>query len=223
MFKSLPVTVLVTTLLAGPALATETNIEGGDGRSARRADNTAGKVIIMQGNGKGAIACVSCHGADGAGDATANFPRLAGLNEVYVAKQIADYKSGARKNPIMQPIAAALTAKEAADVGAYYASQRVAAVAPPAGKAQMALGKKLATRGNWDKEIPACFSCHAPEGKGIGAFPAIAGQHAGYTVAQIAAWKNGTRKNDPVELMKGIAERLSDEETAAVAAYLATL
>lgn len=207
MFKALPIALGIA-LVTAPALA---------------ADITAGKAIVMQGNGNGAPACMSCHAPDGAGNATANFPRLAGLDGPYIAKQIADYKNGSRNNATMQSIAAALTEKQAADVGAYYASQNVAVVAPPASPDEMALGKKLATRGNWDKEIPACFSCHAPGGSGIGAFPAIAGQHAGYVTAQINAWKNGTRKNDPVGLMKRVAERLSDEETAAVSAYLATL
>lgn len=55
------------------------------------------------------------------------------------------------------------------------------------------------------------------------AFPSLAGQHAGYTVAQLQAWKTGARTNDPLQLMKTVAEKLSEEEMRAVAAYLATL
>lgn len=72
--------------------------------------------------------------------------------------------------------------------------------------------------------MPACVSCHGPGGKGIGAvFPALAGQHASYIKAQLEAWKNGTRRNDPNNLMKVVADRLTDEEVQAVSEYFATL
>lgn len=76
--------------------------------------------------------------------------------------------------------------------------------------------------GAWDREVPPCASCHGPNGRGVGAtFPELAGQHASYLSAQFAAWKNGTRSNDPQNLMKGVAERLTDAEIQAVAAWFA--
>lgn len=193
--------------------------------SAAVADTVDGQQIVMQGNGKGAVACMACHGADGAGNPAAGFPRLAGLDAGYLQKQLADYKNGTRDNPVMNPNAMSLSDQEAAAAAAYYAAQRVNAQAPAAEAAdRLALGEKLATRGNWDKNVPACFSCHGPGGQGVGAaFPALAGQHAGYIATQIRDWKGGARHNDPQNLMKVVAERLSDDETAAVAAYLAGL
>lgn len=67
--------------------------------------------------------CAACHGADG-NSASAEFPRLAGQYEDYLVKALADYKSGARKNPIMAPLAASLSKRDMEDLAAYYAGQR---------------------------------------------------------------------------------------------------
>lgn len=194
--------------------------------SALAADAERGRQIASQGNGKGSVACVSCHGLDGAGNAVAGFPRLDGLGATYMAKQIEDFTSGKRQNPIMKPIAAALSAEEAAAVAAYYSQ----AQAQPAGKrtsvdaAALERGRQLAEIGDWGNGLPACVSCHGPDGKGVGdAFPRIAGQHASYISGQIKAWQDGTRHNDPVELMKVVADKLSESDAAAVAAYFAGL
>lgn len=184
---------------------------------------TTGKSIAAQGGAQGATACVSCHGLDGAGNPQAGFPRLAGLDAVYMARQIQAYRIGSRNNPIMMPIAKALTPAEADAVAAYYAGLPPPKVpAPQADAALLKEGEQLAQVGNWDKNIPACVSCHGPGGGGAGAvFPALAGQHASYTVAQLQAWRSGTRSSDPIQLMKVVAERMSDREIQAAAAYFA--
>lgn len=190
------------------------------------ADAERGRQIAASGNGKGAVACASCHGLDGAGNAPAGFPRLAGLDAAYMSKQIADFTSGKRSNPIMTPIAAALSADESAAVAAYFAQLQArtegqrSAVSPEA----LERGRQLAQVGDWNNGLPACVSCHGPGGKGVGeSFPAIAGQHASYISGQIQAWKEGNRHNDPVDLMKVVANKLSESDTAAVAAYFAGL
>lgn len=194
----------------------------GSPAGAAAADAQAGRSIAMQGNGHGALACVSCHGAKGAGNAAAGFPRLSSQEPGYLAKQLHDFKNGSRNNPVMKPIAAALSDADIAAVAAYYSAQQ--APATPAPKPDSAEGEDLALRGDWDHDIPACVSCHGPGGKGVGGtFPALAGQHASYISAQIAAWKNGARHNDPNDLMKVIAERLREDQIDAVAAYFASL
>ncbi|MDZ7662423.1 cytochrome c [Thiohalophilus sp.] len=82
-------------------------------------DIESGKRLAMQGNNQGATACVACHGANSEGNASAGFPRLAGLNADYLAKQLRDYRKGSRTNPTMNPIAAALDAAASRDVTAY--------------------------------------------------------------------------------------------------------
>lgn len=89
---------------------------------------------------------------------------------------------------------------------------------------QIAIGATIAAIGDWPRGLPACGQCHGPAGQGVGvSFPAIAGQSAAYISTQLAAWKDGTRSNEPLNLMTGIAAKLDDTEIAAVAAYYASL
>ena len=187
------------------------------------ADLQRGERIATQGNDKGAIACISCHGANGEGNAAAGFPRLSILDAEHMVKQLQDYKQGSRVSPVMQPFALALDREEMEAVAAYYAAREAGAAAADTGVDSSPLGERLALRGAWNEDVPACVSCHGPGGKGIAPdFPAIAGQHAGYIKSQILAWKNGTRSNDPNELMKVVAERLSEDQIEAVSAYFAS-
>lgn len=180
--------------------------------------------IITQGKGA-AVACASCHGADGAGNAQAGFPVLAQLPPAQFAKQIADFKAGSRTHPIMTPIAVAMSAKDIESSARYYANQaRPKSAATTVDPAVIARGKNLAVNGAWDRHVPPCFKCHAVDGLGVApAFPPIAGQHAAYTMRQLQAWKTGARTNDPQKLMKTVAEKLTADEIRSVAEYLATL
>ncbi|KVW96234.1 hypothetical protein ABW22_08060 [Thiobacillus denitrificans] len=180
--------------------------------------------IITQGKGA-AIACASCHGVDGAGNAQAGFPVLAQLPPAHFAKQIADFKAGTRTHPIMTPIAMAMSAEDIESSARHYASQaRPKSEATTVDPAVIARGKNLAINGAWDRHVPPCFKCHAVDGLGVApAFPPIAGQHAAYTVSQLQAWKTGARTNDPQKLMKTVAENLTDDDIHSVAGYLATL
>ena len=65
--------------------------------------------------------CAACHGADFNTPVSADIPLLAGQHEDYLARALADYKSGARKNPIMSGQAAALSAQDIVDISAYFA------------------------------------------------------------------------------------------------------
>lgn len=183
------------------------------------------KIFAEGGSQPGAMPCVACHGADGAGMAAAGFPRLAGLPAPYVRKQLEDFKGGSRSNPVMQPVANALTDAEIEAV-----SQALAAMPGPVpqavyrGDMPLNAAQKLAQQGAWERQIPACASCHGPAGTGLGdAFPPLAGQPAAYLAAQLMAWQNGTRHNDPNDLMGHIAKSLTAEEVQGVAQYFASL
>jgi cytochrome c553 len=171
--------------------------------------------------------CIACHQADGSGmhiEGGESWPRLAGLNATYFAKQIHDIKKGTRVNATMTPFVNMLDDQKTADVAAYYSQ-----LEPTAGQgganadeATLKRGQQLAERGDWSQYIVSCKSCHGPGNRGAGdVFPGIAGQHAGYIEAQLKAWKEGTRKNDPQDLMGSIARRMSDEDIHAVAVWLA--
>lgn len=163
--------------------------------------------------GTGTIAaCASCHGKDGGGQAS--FPRLAGMNATYLLKQLGDFDSGTRANGVMQPIAKALTPEDRVAITNYYAAMPVPAaqtgVAPAPDPDSP--GERLA--------LPACVQCHGPGGIGVGdAFPAIAAQPADYITAQLRAWQAGTRKNDPIELMRHLSAKLSASEVKAVSEW----
>lgn len=181
------------------------------------------KTLATQGNTQGATACQACHGEDGGGTAAAGFPRLAGLDAGYIQQQLMNFRSGKRSHDVMQPIAKALSKKEIALIAAYYAALPVPASTPEGGEAALlSKGEAIAKIGDWDHEIPACFQCHGPDGKGMGAsFPAITGQSAMYISSQISAIKSGTRSNDPAGLMKSVSDKLLADQVEAVSAYLA--
>ena len=67
--------------------------------------------------------CAACHGPDGNSPAP-DFPKLAGQHYDYLLKALKDYKSGARKNPLMAPMIANLTQRDMEDLSAYYSSQK---------------------------------------------------------------------------------------------------
>lgn len=182
-------------------------------------------AIAQQGNGHGATACQACHGPDGAGQAAAGFPRLAGLNAAYLHKQLADLASGARGSAVMRPIVTALSEAERTAMAGYYSALPIpAALARPGTPMPAAdsVGAQLALRGRWSQQVPACVQCHGPDGVGVGAhFPPLAGQSATYIAAQLKAWQQGARHNDPLQLMQHISHALNEQDIAAVAGWFA--
>ena len=203
------------TLLSGLMLFTLTSV------NAQPAPN-----IYLQGGAQpGATACVACHGMDGMGLAPAGFPRLAGISADYLSKQLHDFQSGKRASPVMQPLAKSLTHEEIASVTAAIAAMPAPAV-PAINRSRMpeGLGEKLALRGAWERDIPECVSCHGPGGVGVGsAFPPLANQPSMYLVAQLNAWRDGSRQNDPNDLMGHIAKSMTEDEIKAVADYFSTV
>lgn len=190
------------------------------------ADAQTGEQIAMSGNAAGAPACVTCHGPAGQGQGAAGFPRLAGMNAGYLAAQLRSFQDATRVNPLMGPVAKLLSASDAKALAAYYAALPAidAAGDAAASDAAFVAGESLAKNGNWNHGVPACSQCHGATGLGVGAtFPKIAGQSVVYISNQLQAWKAGTRKNDPMGLMHGIALKLSATDVSAVAAYYARL
>ncbi|MDD2058890.1 cytochrome c4 [Pseudomonas sp. GD03860] len=182
------------------------------------------KIFSQGGQNPAAMACLGCHGADGKGMAAAGFPRLAGLPAAYLSKQLHDFRDGSRKNPIMEPLAKALSDEEIQAVTTTLAAMPSDPVADTR-RQQMASDatQKLALYGDWSRKLPGCVQCHGPGGVGVGEhFPPLAHQPAAYLVAQLNAWRDGSRSNDPNQLMVGVAKAMSDEEIQAIANYFAT-
>ncbi|MFT0869897.1 c-type cytochrome [Pseudomonas sp. CAM1A] len=189
--------------------------------SAHAADGQ--KIFNQGGQNPAAMACLGCHGADGKGIAAAGFPRLAGLPAGYLSKQLQDFRSGSRKQAVMEPLAKALDDAEIEAVSAYLA-KLPADTAPDTRRQQIATDPvaRLAIYGDWSRKIPGCVQCHGPGGSGVGEhFPPLAGQPAGYLVAQLNAWRDGSRSNDPNQLMVDVAKAMTEAEVKAVADYFA--
>ena len=185
-----------------------------------------GERIYQQGGENSeALACVTCHGADGKGMDAAGFPRIAGFPAGYLAKQIHDFRNGTRENAIMRPIVNALSDEEIKAVTTYMESLNKPVVDEISrAKSPENSGERLALRGDWGRGIPECVACHGPGGVGVGeTFPPLAGQGAKYLATQLRAWQQGTRTNDENDLMGHIARALTDDQISAVSDYFAGL
>jgi cytochrome c553 len=179
-------------------------------------DAAAGKVK--------SVVCGGCHGMDGNSPLPA-YPKLAGQNETYITKQIKDFKANSsRQNPIMFGMVAALSDEDAADIGAYFQSQSVTAAAD-FDQSKASAGRELYKGGNLQTGIPACQACHGPNGSGTAGigYPQLGGQFVDYTLAQLKAFKGGSRSNDDKMLMRSIVEKMSEADMVAVANYIASL
>lgn len=225
--------VLVTGAIAAKQAATVQAVaEPAPAPVLALADNkpaTAGDVTRGQTK---AGSCAACHGADG-NAADPQYPKLAGQHELYIARHLALFQNGGRENPIMMGMAAALTPQDMRDVGAYFATQKVLAgigddtvikEGPNQGKKFYQVGERIYRGGKADG-TPSCIACHGPTGRGIPGptYPAIGGQHAGYIVAKLTAFKTGTiwgKDNQANAVMKAAAKNLSDEEIQGLATYL---
>jgi cytochrome c553 len=168
-----------------------------------------------------ATVCVACHAEDG-NSVIPLFPKIAGLQESYLIKQLRDFKSGRRRSDVMAPVIAAIKVEDIAALAAYYSRQ---ALRPgEAGDKTLAdLGKLIFFDGNEDSGVPACVGCHQPRGTGHQIYPRIGGQQAPYVKQQLKNFASGERANDANRFMRTVAKRLSDEEIDAVSAYLAGL
>lgn len=193
---------------------------GAQAAGAMKGDAAAGEAK--------AVTCGACHGADG-NSAAPNFPKLAGLGEKYLLKQMKDIRDGARPVPAMAGQVTNMSDQDLADIAAFYDSKpRSGGVADPD---LLELGRKVYMAGIIDRKVAACSGCHSPTGGGNapGGFPALQGQHAEYIATQLKMFRKGYedpagRTNDgDSKIMRTTAFGLSDLEIEAVAAYAAGL
>jgi len=193
--------------------------------AAHGPDLQRGAVIAAQGTANGAPACAACHAFNGASDGSGAFPRLAGQSAFYLSEQLQSFYSGVRRNAIMSPIAARLSADDRADVSAYFASMTAPfpALAPAADVSLRSDGERLADGGIEAKGIPACATCHGKNGAGQApTIPYLGGQYAHYIAFELQMWQRGYRQDSPDAMML-FAKQLSERDVAAVAAYYQSL
>jgi cytochrome c553 len=190
----------------------------GAAQAAEGGDPAAGKD-------KSAV-CQGCHGEDGI-SINPMCPSLAGQFPRYIEKQIRDFQSDKRVDPIMTGMAAMIAERQdAKDIAAYFSSRKRMA-GKVGDKSLAAKGSVLFHEGNPDTGLYACANCHGENGKGKSetnnVFPVIGGQTKDYIVKQLKDLRSGDRHNDPAGMMGNIAKKLSDEEIDAVAEYVSGL
>ena len=198
--------------VAGAALAAET---------AAKPDLAKAKQIADQ-------VCAACHGADGNSPSPAN-PSLAGQQAAYITLQLQHFKSGVRSNPVMAGMVATLSPEDMQALGLFF-SQQKPKVAGIRDRELALAGQKLFRGGNIASGLPACASCHSPDGAGVPSrYPRLGGQHADYALAQLKAFKAGERGMDKAgkdtngRVMAQIAAKLSEKEMQALAQYTSGL
>ncbi len=207
----LPASLILAALLA--VVAPLSHAQGSGAKAPAKPDLAAGEA-------KYAAQCLACHGADGNSGSPAN-PKLAQQHPEYLIKQLREFKSGVRKNAIMQGLAAGLSDEDMRNISFWLASKKVK---PGFAKDKewVALGERIYRGGIADRQIAACAGCHSPNGSGIPAqYPRLSGQHAEYTAAQLTAYRDGVRGNSLQ--MTQIAAKLNDREIKALADYVAGL
>ncbi|MGZ8203942.1 MAG: c-type cytochrome [Burkholderiales bacterium] len=189
------------------------------GIAAGAAPSPAAKPDLERGKQIATTVCAACHGTDGNSALPVN-PVLASQHGDYIALQLAAFKSGARPSPIMQGMAAGLSAEDMRNLGAYYESRKAAP--------NVARDKALAQRGQqiWRggikaTQVPACAGCHGASGMGIPVqYPRLAGQHADLALGWLKAFASGAR---PHSVMSPVAVKMSEYDMRAVAEYAAGL
>ncbi|MEO8673340.1 MAG: c-type cytochrome [Tahibacter sp.] len=168
-----------------------------------------------------AAACGACHGPDG-NSAAATYPKLAGQQESYVARQLQLFKSNTRQNAIMAGFVATLTEQDMHDLGAHFATKRAI---PGVADAKLAVrGEQIYRGGDAKLAIPACMACHGPDGRGNpgAGYPQLAGQWTDYISLKLKEWHDGGNwgEDDRAKVMPEIAKRLSAADMAAVSSYI---
>lgn len=200
--------LLTAAALAAPALP------------AFAAGETPAKPDLVKGQASFEAVCAACHGADGNSTIVVN-PKLAQQHPEYLVKQLHDFKSDKRADPVMKGFSMMLSDEEMRNISGWLAKQP-AKTGFATDKDLVTLGERIYRGGVPDRKIAACVSCHSPNGAGIPAqYPRLSGQHADYTAKQLNAFRDGARGNN--DQMRDVAAKLNDREVKAVADYIAGL
>lgn len=176
-------------------------------------DTSATRKAIERG-AKLVQVCANCHGPNG-NSLAPEIPNLAGQNAAYLQEQMRRFVDGRRKDVFMQGMIKAMSESERADTVAFLAAQNMQPQSTQnAPAAQVAMGKHYFEK--------VCFRCHGQQALGDAKVPRLAGQQPGYVVKSLKRYRDGTGERlEP--LMAANTKLMSDEQIAAVAAYVASL
>jgi len=192
-----------------------------------------GKQIFMNGKGP-VVACMTCHGPTGWGTEAMGAPRLANLGYPYIVKQLTDLAEGRRvpqgAGAVMPYFASQLTPQERKDIAAYVNTlnttpelsdiKELQSSGQPVG---VRYKGEILVKYGVENKVSACVTCHGYNGRGAPPmFPVIGQQKFTYLVNQLHNWRDGSRANDPLGMMRAIAKNLTDQDILDAATYLSS-
>ena len=207
---------LLASLLTAAALA----VPAFSAFSASQEPAAAAKPDLAKVEASYTAVCAACHNADGNASIAIN-PKLAQQHPEYLIKQLQEFKSGKRNDPVMKGMAATLSDADMRNV-AYWLASKSAKPGFAKDKDTVAMGERIYRGGIADRQIAACAGCHSPNGAGVPAqYPRLSGQNEDYTIKQLQDFRDGKRGNSIP--MAQVAAKMNDKEIQAVADYIAGL
>ncbi|MGA9855635.1 MAG: c-type cytochrome [Gammaproteobacteria bacterium] len=166
--------------------------------------------------------CAGCHGPQGLGAGI--YPRIAGQPADYLQQQLHLFRSGARVNDFMRPVAKSLSNKDITELANYFSHVK-ASFKPsthPISIAELNRGHELVTVGDWRESVPACMRCHGPDLAGVApGIPALAGQSPEYMLSRLQMFRNVNGGSLPLMIMSHASKVLGDADLQAVTGYIA--
>ena len=184
---------------------------------------SADEAAIKAGEQKSMI-CTACHGIENSNNP--EWPNLSQQSKKYIIEQLHAFRGGVRNNALMSSQAIGLSDEDINDLASYYNNVKSKRGALPADDSNIELGQKIYRGGIADRAVPACISCHGPNGLGIDrtGYPKISGQHSIYTLSRLKDYKEGYDGRDSVSknysIMSSISFKLSNLEMKALSEYL---
>lgn len=158
--------------------------------------------------------CTACHGEQGIPQLKTT-PVIWGQNEGYFYLQLRDFKSGARKNELMSPVAATLEKPDMLALAAYFSKLKWPNLQQPAAP------QDVATKALGASASVGCTGCHLNYYQGDGSTARLAGQSHDYLLKTMTDFRDGTRGNNPG--MSDLMKATSPDDIATLAQYLAGL
>lgn len=169
--------------------------------------------------------CAACHGETGKSPSR-NYASINGMPKEYTIKMMLDYRDGRRwenykQANIMVKLAQSMNDQEIADLAAFYAEQPLTNWTDSTDVDPKI--DRLVRKGDVNRMITPCASCHGVHGEGHGVVPSLAGQVPEYFVRTMKAYQDGQRHNDVNQGMSQFTHDLTDEEIQGLADYYAAM
>ena len=184
--------------------------------------------------------CAACHGEFGEGSVDGEYPRLAGLDPRYLARQLRNFKTRDRINIPMLPYATEreLPEEDVRNIAAYLASIQLPTKLPPIEASEfdayerLQASKQVLNIARYPGDVVAgqrvyskeCAGCHGEDAEGNAGqlIPPLVGQHSLYLLRQVERFRKGERMHDdPRDAV--IFQAFSDTEIGDILAWLSTV